>query len=95
MTAAREPLEDLSSIVSPQPSIELRGALAQLLDGPVVAGHADDRAVQQLARLEAIERVEGHHLREIAGDAEDHEPVGERLPPPAAWPGAVFCVLAM
>ena len=50
--------------------------ITQLLDRPVLGRHADDRAVQQTAPLEAIERVEGHHLGEVAGDAEDDEDVG-------------------
>ena len=49
--------------------------LAQLLDRPVVAGDADDRAVQEPALLEPVEREERHHLGQIAGDAEDHEHV--------------------
>ena len=53
--------------------------LAQVADGPVVDGHADDRAAQQAAPLEPVQRAEGHHLGEVAGDAEHDEHVG-RLP---------------
>jgi hypothetical protein len=50
--------------------------LAKLVDRPVIEGDPDDRAIQQPARLQPVERVEGHHLGEIAGDAEDHEDIG-------------------
>jgi hypothetical protein len=43
---------------------------------PVVERDADDRAVERPALLEAVQRPEGHHLRKIARDAEDHENVG-------------------
>ena len=49
--------------------------LDQLLDRPVVDRDADDRAVQQPASLEPVQRPERHHLREIAGDSEDDEHV--------------------
>ena len=61
--------------VSPVPTIESRARCAQLLVGPVVDRDADDRAVEQPALLEPVERAEGHHLREVAGDAEDDEDV--------------------
>ena len=51
--------------------------VAQLIHGPVVEGDADDRAVEQPAGLEPVEGIEGHHLREVAGDPEDHEHVGD------------------
>ncbi len=57
------------------PSIALARVLAQLVDRPVVDGDADDRAVEQPALLEPVERAEGHHLRQVAGDPEDHEHV--------------------
>ncbi len=53
----------------------LARALAQLVDVPVVDGDADDRAIEQAATLEPVQRPERHHLREIAGDPEDHEHV--------------------
>ena len=53
----------------------LPGVLAEVLVGPVVDGDADDRAVEQAPLLEPVERVEGHHLRQIAGDPEDDEHV--------------------
>ena len=46
---------------------------------PGVDGHADDRAVEQAPLLEPVERVERHHLRQVAGDPEDHEHVGDGL----------------
>ena len=57
----------------------LAGTLAQVVVRPVVDGDADDRAGQQPARLEAVERVQRHHLRQVAGDAEHHEDVGRLL----------------
>ena len=50
--------------------------LAQLVDGPVVPGHAHDRAVEQAAPLQPVERVKGHHLGQVAGDAEDDKHIG-------------------
>ena len=49
--------------------------LAQLLDAPIINGYSDDRAVQQSAALQAIERAEGHHPGQVAGDAEDDQRV--------------------
>ncbi len=54
----------------------LARVLAQVLHRPVVAGDADDRAVQQAAPLQSVERAERHHLGEIAGDAEHDKHVG-------------------
>ena len=51
-------------------------ALAQILDRPVVTGDSHDRAVEQPAALESIQRVERHHLGEVAGDAEHDERIG-------------------
>ena len=48
----------------------------QLFERPVVERDADDRAVEQPAALEPVERPEGHHAGEVARDAEDHEDVG-------------------
>jgi hypothetical protein len=50
--------------------------VAQLVERPVVDGDADDRTVEQAAALEAVQRAERHHAREVAGDAEDDEDVG-------------------
>jgi hypothetical protein len=52
------------------------GPFAEPVDGPVVHRHSDDRAVEQPAPLEPVERAEGHDLRQIAGDPEDHKDVG-------------------
>jgi hypothetical protein len=49
--------------------------LAQTLDAPVIARDAHDRAVQQAPLLQAVERAERHHLRQVTGDAEDHQRV--------------------
>jgi hypothetical protein len=53
--------------------------LAQVVERPVVDRDADDRAVEQPAALEPVQRSEGHLLGEIAGDPEDHEHVGRLL----------------
>ncbi len=50
--------------------------LPEMIDGPVIHGHAEHRTVEQPAPLEAIERAKGHHLGEIPGDAEGDEYVG-------------------
>ena len=55
-------------------------ALDELLERPVVEGDADDRAVEEPARLEAVQRAERHDPREVAGDPEDHEHVGRPRP---------------
>ena len=53
--------------------------LPQVLRRPVVDRHAHDRAAQEASRLEPVERVEGHHLRQVARDAEDDQHVGGLL----------------
>ena len=57
----------------------VRDALAcvcpQVVDGPVVGCDSQDRAVQQAAPLQPVERVEGHDLGEVTADAEDDEHV--------------------
>ena len=55
-------------------------ALDELLERPVVERDADDRAIEEAARLEAIQRAVRHDAREIAGDPEDHEYVGRLRP---------------
>jgi hypothetical protein len=40
----------------------LAGVLAQVLGGPVVDRDAHDRAAEQAAALQPVERAEGHHL---------------------------------
>ena len=54
----------------------LARSLDKLLHRPVVHRDSDDRAIQQAALLEPVERAKGHHLRQIARDPEDHENVG-------------------
>jgi hypothetical protein len=54
--------------------------LDEMLVRPVVEGDTDDGAVEEPARLEAVQRAEGHDPREIARDAEDHENVGRLRP---------------
>src|SRR5262249_26464326 len=51
-------------------------AFDELVEVPFVNGNADDRAIEQLALFEAVQRMEGHHLGEGAGEAEDQENVG-------------------
>jgi hypothetical protein len=50
--------------------------VAQIVGAPVVDGDADDRAVEQAAPFEPVQRSECHHLREIARDPEGDERVG-------------------
>ena len=52
------------------------GALDELIDRPVVDGDPDDRALEQPALLEPVQRVERHDLGQVPGDPEDHEDVG-------------------
>jgi hypothetical protein len=47
----------------------------QAVHRPIVDRHAKDRAIQQAPQLEPVERPEGHHLREVARDSENHEVV--------------------
>lgn len=53
----------------------LAGVVAQLLDAPVLRSDTDDRADQDAARLQPVQRPERHHARKITGDAEHHERV--------------------
>jgi hypothetical protein len=54
--------------------------------GPVVEGHADDRAVEQLAALQTVQGAKGHLLRQISGDTKDHQNVRGR---------ACRCIIAL
>ena len=72
----RETREDLLVEFLAGPYDGLARALDELLHRPVVHSDSDDRAIQQASLLEPVERVEGHHLRQIARDPEDHEDVG-------------------
>src|SRR5262249_7604983 len=71
--ARSQPLENL-----------LADLLAGIFDGlsrvvpesrirPLVAGHADDPALQLLAAFHAVQRTEGLPFRQIPGDPEDHQ----------------------
>ena len=51
-------------------------ALDELVDRPVVDGDPDDRALEQPALLEPVQRMERHDLGQVPGDPEDHEDVG-------------------
>jgi hypothetical protein len=74
-----EPREDVFVGIGDRCGNRLVGVLAKLLDAPVVDRDADDRAVELAARLQAIERPEGHFLRQVAGDPEYRQHVGGRL----------------
>ena len=54
-------------------------AFDELLDRPVVDRDTDDRTLEQPTLLKPIQRPEGHHFREIAGDAEHHQDIARRL----------------
>ena len=72
----REPREHLLVELLARRHDRLACALDELLERPVVERDADDRAVEEPSLLESVERVERHHLREVARDSEDHEDVG-------------------
>jgi len=74
-----EPVEHLGVDLLAASLDRLAGAVDQLLDRPVVDRDADDRTVEQPALLQPVERVEGHDLRQVAGDPEDHEDVRDPL----------------
>ncbi len=71
-----EPLEDVLGHGFAGALDAFAGVLPEVLERPVIARDTNDRAVQQAAHLQAVERAEGHHLGQVAGDAEDHEDVG-------------------
>ena len=70
-----EAVEDLLVELLARADDRLARALDELVDRPVVDRDADDRAVEQPALLEPVQRAEGHHLREVARDPEDDEDV--------------------
>ena len=78
--AAHEPLEHLVVDLLARRGDRVVGALDEVLPRPVVEGDADDRALQETAALEPVERAKGHHPGEVAGDPEDHENVGRLRP---------------
>ena len=51
------------------------GVIPEGRGGPLVAGHADDRALEHPAALQAVQGREGHLLRQVSGDTEDHQHV--------------------
>jgi hypothetical protein len=53
----------------------LTRALDEAIDRPVVGRHAENRAIEQAAPLQPVERVEGHHPRQVARDPEHRQPV--------------------
>jgi len=53
----------------------LAGPVDQLLFRDVVAGHPQDRTLQQSPALEAVESLECHLAGQIAGDPEDHQQI--------------------
>ena len=77
--AGGQPLEDVLVEWLAGSDDRLPCPLDELLDRPVVDGHADDRAVEQAAPLEPVQRPERHHLRQVTCDPEDHEDVGRLL----------------
>ncbi len=76
--AAREPVEHRGVDLLAGGGLDRRLCpVAELIHGPVVDRDADDRAVEQPAGFEPVEGMERHHLREVAGDPEDHKDVGD------------------
>ena len=51
------------------------GPLDQLVFADLVAGHADDRALQESLVLEAVEGREGHLAGQVAGNPENHQQI--------------------
>ena len=54
--------------------------LDELLQRPVVERHAEDAAEETPPLLEAVQRTERHHAREVARDPEHDENVGGLVP---------------
>src|SRR6202000_2367155 len=52
------------------------GVLAECVVVPVIERDADHRAGQHPGALHAVERPEGHFLRQVAADPEDRQDVG-------------------
>jgi hypothetical protein len=73
-------LEDLLVELFAGTHDRVAGTLLQLVERPVVDRDPEDRAVEQAALLEPVERAEGHHLGEVAGDPERDEDVGRPRP---------------
>ena len=75
----REPLGEAleDGLIELLPRFHDRGArtVDELVSRPFVDGDAHDRAIEQSALLQSVERAEGHHLREVTRDPEDHEDV--------------------
>ena len=69
------------------PHDRLASAPDELVDRPVVDRYPDNRALEQPAPLEPVERPERHHLRQVARDPEHHEDV-RRLPACELLPGS-------
>ena len=57
----------------------LVGVLAELVVGPVAAGHADHGHLQHARAFELVQRREQLALGEVAGGAEQHECIGVGL----------------
>ena len=85
----REACEDRLVELFPGGDDRRTSALDELVDRPVIDRDPDDGAVEQSALLEPVERPEGHHPRQVAGDAEHHQDIrvrmcGLRSPPRSA-----------
>jgi hypothetical protein len=76
--ARREALEDVLVERLAGAQDRLARALDQALGGPVLGRHAEDRAIEQAAPLQTVERAEGLHLRQVARDPEHRQPVCTR-----------------
>ena len=75
-----ETLEHRRVELFPGADDRLARPLDELLDRPVVDRDPDDRALDQAALFQPVQRAERHHLRQVAGDSEDDEHVrGSRL----------------
>ena len=77
--AGGQPLEDVLVERLSRSDDRLPCALDELVDTPVVDRHAHDRAVEQAAPLQPVQRPERHHLRQVSRDPEDDEDIGRLL----------------
>ena len=84
--APSEPLEDLRVELLTGADDRLARSLDQPVDRPIVHRHTHDRAREQAALLQSVQRPERHHPRQIAGDPEHHQDIGRLLATPL--PGA-------
>jgi hypothetical protein len=82
-------VDDLAGVLDGAP-----GVISQGRGGPLAPGYADDRAVEHPAAFQAVQGSEGHFLRQVSGNAEDHQDIRGRVwrcshGTPLSWPWGV------